>query len=266
MADTLTVGIIGCGRMGQHYAEVYNALPDTRIVAIAEHNAERRKAVGERFGVRGLFADADDMYRAITPDVVAVVLPGKYIKQAVIASAEAGGRPEEARRSPRDTGLIAHAHCRLSTGIDCAIFGTATPYRGVDVWTQDALVRWDWAPPEIYQGLDAAGSRRRVDRPYSPVQYPRFTYLGTSILSFLDVVRHGGELSISGHDLRQSLEVAIAAKYSALWGNVPLSLPLADRSLSLLPGEYRWVGGDQAGRVQTYEEALHDELFPRYKG
>ena len=86
--------------------------------------------------------------------------------------------------------------------------------------------------------------------------------MGTSVLSFLDVVENGGELYISGHDLRQSLEAAIAAKYSALWGNVPLDLPLADRSLALYPRAYRWLGGDHSGRAQTYAEALEGELFP----
>ncbi|SVD55709.1 uncharacterized protein METZ01_LOCUS408563, partial [marine metagenome] len=56
-------------------------------------------------------------------------------------------------------------------------------------------------------------------------------------------------------DLRQSLEVAIAAKHSALRGSVPLSLPLEDRSLSLHPVDYRWLGGDQSGRPQTLDEA-----------
>ncbi|MSO23185.1 MAG: hypothetical protein EXQ58_08035, partial [Acidobacteria bacterium] len=46
--DKYRVAIIGCGRMGQYYADVYKALPDTEIVAIAEWNDERRKVVGER--------------------------------------------------------------------------------------------------------------------------------------------------------------------------------------------------------------------------
>ena len=50
MADEkLRVAIIGCGRMGQHYAEVYNTFENTEVVAIAEYNDERRKMVGERF-------------------------------------------------------------------------------------------------------------------------------------------------------------------------------------------------------------------------
>ena len=91
-ATQYTVAIIGCGRLGQHYAEVYQTLPNTKLVAIAEYNPERRRAVGERFGITALFQDAVAMYREIVPDIAVVVLPGKYIKEAVIASAQAGVR------------------------------------------------------------------------------------------------------------------------------------------------------------------------------
>ena len=91
-ASKYTIAIIGCGRLGQHYAEVYQTLPNTELVAIAEYNPERRRAVGERFGISALFEDAAAMYREIVPDIAAVVLPGKYIKEAVIASAQAGVR------------------------------------------------------------------------------------------------------------------------------------------------------------------------------
>ena len=361
MADKLTVGIIGCGRMGQHYVEVYNTLPDVEVIAIAEYNADRRQAVGERFGIKALFADAEEMFRSVTPDLSVVVLPGKFIKDAVIASAEAGvrgvstdkpigacladvdamveaceqrgivfgggnlqramgevqeaaswlragdygelrgasvhgwggeisgggcqhmavmrllaqaevtevvawGTPEEALQSDCDEGLIVSGQFTLSNGLTCSVFGSPTPQRGVDVWTDDALVRWDWAPPEIYQGFDESGARRLVERPYTPLQYPRFTYLGTAIMSFVDVVRNGGEMAVSGHDLRQSLEIAIAAKFSALHNAAPMSLPLEDRSLTLYPVPYRWLGGDAADRVQTTEEARTMPLFPRYEG
>ena len=296
-----TVAIIGCGRLGQHYAEVYQTLPNTELVAIAEHNPERRSAVGERFGIKALYPDAEAMYREIVPDIAAVVLPGKYIKDAVIASAEAGvkgvstdkpigacladvdemvdvceerdvvfaggnlqralsevqevagwlragnygalrgacvhrwngeisgggcqhiavmrllaqaeiteviawGTPEAALQSDNDEDLIINGQFRLSNGLICPIFGQETPYRGVDVWTDDTLIRWNWGPPDIYQGFDRNGARIKVETSYTPVQYPRFSYLATSIMSFLDVVSNGGELAISGHDLRQSLE------------------------------------------------------------
>ena len=356
-----TVAIIGGGRLGQHYIEVYQTLPETEVVAVAEINEDRRRAVGERYGIKALYADAAAMYREIVPDLAAVVLPGKYIKEAVIASAQAGvkgvstdkpieacladademvdvcaergvvfaggnlkradqalqevagwlkageygemrgasvhgwggeisgggcqainvlrlfaraevseviawGTPEEALKSDKDEDLIIHGQFRLSNGLTCPVFGQATPVRGVDVWTDDSLVRWNWAPPEIYQGFDETGTRIKVDRPFKPEEYPRFSYLGTTIQSFIDVVSNGGELAVSGHDLRQSLEVAIAAKFSALWGTVPLKLPLEDRSLTLYPRDYRWLGGDFSGRPQSYEEALDYELFAKYKG
>lgn len=355
--STYSVAIIGCGRLGQHYAEVYQTLPDTEVVAIAEYNPERRKAVGQRFGVSALYQDAEALFREVTPDIAAVVLPGKYIKEVVIAAAEAGvkgissdkpigarlsdvdemievceargivfaggnlqraiaevqeaagwikngdygelrgasvhgwggeisgggcqhmavlrlftqaeaseviawGTPEAALQQDSDEGLIINGRLRMSNGLDCPVFGEKTPFSGVDVWTDDALVRWDWGAPEIYQGFDTQGARIRIDRPYTPLQYPRFSYMGTSILSFLDVLKNGGELAVSGHDLRQSLEIAIAAKYSALWGSVPVKLPLEDRSLTLYPRAYRWLGGDQSDLPQSTEDALLAPLFP----
>ena len=84
------VAIIGCGRLGQLYAEAYSIYPDTEIVAIAEYNSERRKAVGERFGVKALYKDAEDLLNDIIPDIAAIVTPTKFYKEAVIKCVEAG--------------------------------------------------------------------------------------------------------------------------------------------------------------------------------
>jgi len=68
----------------------------------------------------------------------------------------------------------------------------------------------------------------------------------------------GPEPWVTGHDLRQALEAAIASKLSAQLGSVPVKLPLKDRSLSLLPRPYRWIGGDETGRYQSLEEAKQE--------
>lgn len=345
------VAIIGCGRMGQQYAAAYATYPDTEIVALAEHDAERRRAVGERFGVRALYPDAASLLRDVVPDLAAVVTPTKYMKEAVIACAEAGvrgvstdkpiaavladadqmvatcaargvvfaggnlqramnevqeaarrlrggelgpvigacvhrfggeisgggcqhisvlrlltgaevdeviawGAPAEALDGETDQGLTIHGRFHLTSGIDCPVFGTATPCGGVDVWSADALVRWDWDPPEIYQGFDPHGNRRRLDPAYAPYPWSEFGYLTGSIRSFIAAVETtGSEPWISGHDLRQALEVAIAARLSARRGSVPVRLPLADRSLALYPAPYRWLGGDATGNPQSVAEA-----------
>ena len=356
----LRVGIIGCGRMGQYFAEVYRALPDTELVAIAEWNDERRKIVGERFGVKALFKDVNDMLRDVVPDLAAVITPTKFMKEAVIACAEAGvkgvstdkpiaarlsdademvdacrkrdvvfaggnlqramwevqqaaarlrtgeygqllgavvhrfggeisgggcqhcsvlrlltgaevnevmawGRPAEALEAETDEGLEINGVFRMTTGIDCQVFGQETPYRGVDVWTGDTLVRWDWAPPQVFRTARDGGARRQIDPSYPPFPWRYIldrpilratdNYLVSSIRSFVDAVFTGSGLFISGHDLRQALEIAIASKLSAQLGNQPVSLPLEDRSLTLYPRPYRWLGGDVTGRVQSSEEA-----------
>ena len=48
---------------------------------------------------------------------------------------------------------------------------------GVEVWTSDSLVRWDWDPPEIYQGFDSAGRRTRLGVEYDPYEWDEFGYL-----------------------------------------------------------------------------------------
>ena len=343
------VAIIGCGRMGQVYADAYSTYPDTEIVAIAEYDADRRKAVGERYGVSALYPDAEALFTDVVPDVAAVILPVKYIKDAVIAAAEAGvkgvssdkplaavlsdademvsacesrgvvfgggnlqramnevqeaagwiregrfgeitgasvhgwggqvsgggcqhvsvmrlftgaeveevtawGSPVEALQSGSDTVLTLTGHFRLTNGIECPAFGTPTPYRGVDVSSEDALIRWDWGPPEIYQGFDSRGRRVRLDTSYAPYEWDQFEYLTGSIRSFLAAVDTGSELWISGHDLRQALEVAIATRESALRGSAPVKLPLEDRSLAIYPSAYRWWGGDFGTEEQTHAE------------
>ena len=334
------VAIVGCGSMGQLYADAYATYPDTEIVAIAESNPARLKAAGEKYGVKALYADVHALLQDMAPDIVAVITPTKFYKETVIACAEAGvkgvstdkpiaavladademvaactsrgvvyaggnlqrampevqeaaerlragaygeligasvhrwggeisgggcqhisvlrlladaevdevvawGTPAEALASDHDPGLIIHGRFHLNNGLECSVFGTETPYRGVEVWSNEALIRWDWGPPEIFQGYDTAGARQRIEPRYTPYQWSEFGYLTGSIRSFLAAVDGRGDLWISGHDLRQALEVAIAAKHSAQLGSVPVKLPLTDRSLSLYPSPYRWAGGDE---------------------
>ena len=350
------VAIVGCGNLGQIYADAYSTYPDTEIVAIAEHNTERRKAVGEKYGVKALYQDIDALLRDMVPDVVAVITPTKYFKEAVTACAEAGVKgvstdkpiaatlsdademvevcesrgvvyaggnllramnelqevagwlrageygeligasiigwgaeisgggcqdisvlrlladaeieevvawgthrdapywSEDVVARNSDDGLITNARFRLTNGLECTVFGTPAPlhdagrppHRGTDVWSQDSMVRTRWGnPPEIYQGFDAGGERVRVERPYTAYRWSQFRYLTGSIRSFLASLETGSKLWISGHDLRQALEVAIAARLSVQLGSVPVKLPLEDRSHTLYPRPNRWLGRDE---------------------
>ena len=341
------VAIIGCGGHGEYVARGYATYPDTEIVAIAEHNPERRKAMGEHFGVRALYPDVDALLRDDVPDIAVAVTPCKYYKEVVLACAEAGvkgistdkplaavladademvevcrvrgvvygggtmqragyeiqaaaqrlragefgalegacvrrlgseisgggcqaisvlrlladaeieevmmwavpegGMAEDMLTPDRDVGWLFSGRFRLSNGIECPVLENAKG--GAEVWSADALVRWDWAPPEIFKGFRADGVRQRVDPGYGLQPYPEFVSSAVGAArSFVEAVESGSEPWVSGHDMRQALEVAIACKHSARLGSVPVKLPLEDRSLRLYPSPYRWEGGDVAGR------------------
>ena len=58
---------------------------------------------------------------------------------------------------------------------------------------------------------------------------------------FMRVLEEGGELEITtGDDLRHALEICIALRESHRRGQVPVSLPLEDRSLTMYPQQMRW--------------------------
>ena len=361
------VAIIGCGRLGQQYGMAYTAYPDTEIVAIAEYNPERRKAVGQRFGVKNLYTDAESMLKEIVPDIAAVVTPTKWMKESVIACAQAGvkgvstDKPLAAKLSDADEmveacesrgvifagGNLARSHNhvqeaakwlregrfgdikgavianmgeRISGGgvqsisairlfmdseveevmcwgnpaetinTDDDLMGSSGVFNmgnkisvpfyegritdatksainhstgetsnrnmGIDVWTDDSLIRWFWDMIEIFQGFDNSGKRKVLNLDFTDWKWQQFGYLTSTIRSLINTIETGSKLAISGHDLRQALEVAIAMKLSAQLGNAPVKLPLSDRSHTMIPASGRWLGKDLIGNPQSFEDAL----------
>ncbi len=339
-ADKHRVAIIGLGRMGQEYANIYAALPNVEIVAFVETHPERLKWVGEKYRVTALFPDTEALLREIVPDIAAVITPTKHYAEPVIACAEAGvkgistDKPIAATLSVADrmvevcaergailsggaliraypetqevagwvhegrygevTGVTVHgwsgeisgsgchtvsvlrlmtgaeveevtawaepvdqlesdcdwqvafnAYFELSNGLYCPVFDKATEEAAlVEILTADARIKTGWKTPEIYQGVDARGHRIKQEVEFTKHGYPDTEHLWGAIHSLLRTVETGSELWISGHDLRQALEVAIASHESAKRGSIPIKLPLEDRSLTLYPRPYRWRGGD----------------------
>ena len=357
------VAIIGCGRLGQYYAEAYSTYPDTEIVAIAEHNPERREQAGKQFNVKNIYSGAQELLDDIVPDIAAIVTPSKHYKDAVIACANAcvkaistdkpiaaklsdvdemiatcnstgsilaggilqramnenqeiaerlksglygeikgasvhawGGEisgggcqhisvlrlllnseiseittwgthvdllkedvekekaisvANDAMRKKEDTGVAINGIFKMENGILTNVYGQPTPERGIDVWTEDSLIRWDWGPPKIFRGFDRNGYRIEIDPNYSKYKWSAFGYRTGSIRSLIKALETGSEPWVTGHDLRQALEAAIASRLSSQLGNVPVKLPLQDRTLELYPRPYRWEGGDVAGGYRS---------------
>lgn len=52
MSQALPVAVIGAGHMGKHHVRLYSQMPQARLVAVIDANAERAKAMAEPLGVR----------------------------------------------------------------------------------------------------------------------------------------------------------------------------------------------------------------------
>lgn len=50
MTESLQVGVVGVGSMGQHHARVYNELPTTELVGVADTDREMAASVADEYG------------------------------------------------------------------------------------------------------------------------------------------------------------------------------------------------------------------------
>ena len=188
----------------------------------------------------------------------------RLLADAEVDEVIAWGTPAEALAGDTDEGLVINAGSTCPTArLRGVRHGNAVPGRGrVERGHADPL------------GLGTAGDLPRLRRARCapahraalctvPLERVRLPHVVHPVV--LAAVETGSELAISGHDLRQALEVAIAAKVSAQRGSVPIKLPLADRSLSLYPRRYRWLGGDADGQPHRWRRLRAAETHQPYR-
>lgn len=85
----LTVGLIGCGRLGRIYArDLSSRIAETRLAAIADSNPDVARDAAAEFGTRAV-ADAGDLFHDPSIDAVVIVSPTHTHKDLVIAAAAA---------------------------------------------------------------------------------------------------------------------------------------------------------------------------------
>jgi predicted dehydrogenase len=71
----LRIAIIGCGKIADQHVQAIHRIPDTSIVAVCDREELMARQLAERFGIGGCFADAGEMLRVSSPDVVHVTTP-----------------------------------------------------------------------------------------------------------------------------------------------------------------------------------------------
>lgn len=85
----INVGVIGLG-MGRGHLQGYAAIPDVRIIAIADLLEERLKACAEHFQVARLFQDYRELLAIPEIDAVSVCLPNYLHAPVTIEALRAG--------------------------------------------------------------------------------------------------------------------------------------------------------------------------------
>jgi predicted dehydrogenase len=87
--EPLGFGLIGYGVFGRFCLDVYAAMPDLRVVAVADVDAASRQEAAERYGARP-YADAAELLAAPDVDIVAISTPPHTHAPLSIAAARAG--------------------------------------------------------------------------------------------------------------------------------------------------------------------------------
>ncbi len=74
--DPLRVAVFGCGQHGRaHHIKAYAALPEARLVAVVDPDAERARAAAEESGAEAWFTDPLEALEKSRPELVSVVSP-----------------------------------------------------------------------------------------------------------------------------------------------------------------------------------------------
>lgn len=89
MTKKLRVGVIGLG-MGRAHITSYNEHRQASVVAIADPDAGRRKAIGEEFTIPGRYATAEEMLARERLDVVSIATPNCFHCDLALKAFKAG--------------------------------------------------------------------------------------------------------------------------------------------------------------------------------
>ncbi len=79
MASEILVGVAGVGHLGRHHARLYATLPGVRLVAVADRDLARARAVATEFGCEALAEVGDLVGRA---QAVSIAVPTIHHREA----------------------------------------------------------------------------------------------------------------------------------------------------------------------------------------
>ena len=88
--DRLRIGVIGLGWFGEIHAETIAGVPDLELAALCTRTPDRLAAMGEKFGVKKLFRDYNDLFADPDIDAVSICTMWDQHREPAIAALKAG--------------------------------------------------------------------------------------------------------------------------------------------------------------------------------
>jgi len=89
--NAINIGVVGVGEMGRQHAEnLRRSVPHARLVAVADVNRERARAVAAELEIGAAYGSAEELAAHPGLDAVAIASPPKYHLPAILAAASAG--------------------------------------------------------------------------------------------------------------------------------------------------------------------------------
>ena len=89
-ADTLRIGVIGVGLLGERHARFWAQQPDVDLIAVADARPEHADAVAQKWGVPKSYASADDLIASERLDAVSIATPDFAHREPTVAALTAG--------------------------------------------------------------------------------------------------------------------------------------------------------------------------------
>lgn len=135
----------GAGTWGRFYLRSYAEHPDCEIVGLVDRAKERRDTFAQRYGVKAVYDDIEQLLDVEVPDIVSAIVPVGQNYPTVIACAEAGVRVVSCEKPISAELGEADAMVRIcrerGTLFGCAMAGWATPYMPEVVqWVHDGNI------------------------------------------------------------------------------------------------------------------------------
>jgi len=162
---------------------------------------------------------------------------------------------------------------RFVNGIECFLHRRPSAKNGYEVLLEGGVIRSDMGYVSVWKkaGETDRHARTKLEKvegavsdthlyegsgTYDDEGWRVFPRQNATIQSMVDSLEQDIEPRSNGDNGRKVLEIAIALRESHRLGNVPVRLPLADRSLRMIPAASRFFSKKGQMGAERYAEAM----------